>query len=157
MAVLAHNAFTLLKKKDKFKNRTKNPNADSLNCAHLFVFSQFLLKLQNFLSQQSGGSAVRSYKVKTRYCNKSHNLSLNINYLIENDPILDVPRPVGVLERVERFHKVAVGRRAARNHQGAAITCEIVQKIKHVEWATRFIDRVPPSESCKSRVSFESR
>ena len=76
---------------------------------------------------------LRSYKVKTRHCNKSHNLSLNINYLIENDPILDVPRPVGVLERVERFHKVAVGRRAARNHQGAAITCEIVQKIKHVE------------------------
>ena len=74
---------------------------------------------------------LRSYKVKTRYCNKSHNLSLNINYLIENDPILDVPRLVGVLERVERFHKVAVGRRATRNHQGAAITCEIVQKIKN--------------------------
>ena len=63
----------------------------------LFVVGEFLLELEDLLAEQSDGAAAA--------------------VLVEDDAVLDVARPVGVLERVQRLHEVAVGRRAARDHQ----------------------------------------
>ncbi len=154
--------------KKQFESR-KFPDSMPLSPTDLFVLGQFLLKLQNFLSQKCNRPATTILVEKTKHFYDRNQQNERPNYLIEHDAILNVPRPVGVFERVERFHKVAVGRGAARNHQGATITClKIVEKTtrnktRHLPillggWTGDFIDRVlPPNESCRSRVSFESR
>lgn len=42
--------------------------------------------------------------------------------LIDADAIFDVLRSIRILQRVQRFHEVAIGRRHARNHEGTAVT-----------------------------------
>ncbi len=48
--------------------------------------------------------------------------------LVCSDFVLDVSGPVGVLEGVQGFHEVTVGRRNAGDHHGPAVAAEGVLK-----------------------------
>ncbi len=76
-------------------------------------------------------------------------------------PVVDVPCVVRVLERAEGLLEVGLGRgQAAQNENGISRALQFPLKMKTIaktHHATIMVLAFPPSESCSSRVSLDSR
>lgn len=78
---------------------------------NLMPFVELLFHESNF----NGSLSCRSLHI-LNFC-----LLQLVFYLVENDAVLDIAGPIGVLERVERLHEVAIRRGDAGDHQSPTV------------------------------------
>lgn len=84
------------------------------------ILQQFDLQLLNFPTQ--GGDGPRAF------------------VLVDRDFVLDVPCPVRVLQRAERFHEVPVARRHAGYHYGLTVAPQrVLQKPRELRVAVGYV------------------
>jgi len=87
--------------------------------SYLFVFGDLLLELEDLLAE--GGDCAAAA------------------VLVKHDAVLDVTGAVGVLQRVQRLHEIAVRWRAARYHQRPTIPFGVpFVSIKRVSYSVNY-------------------